>query len=282
MVVEIIFLEWKKTTVFLVLFQRKASAIADAAFAVAYSTPIRMVLEYAFSFGLAYAGAKLVDHMATWYRWELPSNGLPEVLFAFAIYYLTTTFVSYWHHRLMHWRWFWYLHRFHHSTPELNLLTGYRENPGAALLNLLPALSPLVFFKLPDAGLFASFVLVYQILAALQHSQLPWTFGWFGRWIMVSPAVHQIHHSVDDEHRDLNYSVCPLWDRLFGTWYAGSNRPSAYGISDPAHIERPFTQWLIDVWIFYRDFARSVRSALRRKAEFPPPAAESGAVLSHD
>ena len=89
-----------------------------------------------------------------------------------------------------------------------------------------------------------------------------------GRWIIVSPQNHQIHHSADEEHRDLNFSVCPLWDRMFGTWYAGSTRPSAYGIGDRAHVERPFTQWLIDIWIFYRDFARSAaggtKSALAR------------------
>ena len=111
---------------------------------------------------------------------------------------------------------------------------------------------------MPSAGHFAAFYVGYQILASLQHSQLPWNFGWVGRWIIVSPRGHQIHHSIDEEHRDLNFSVCPLWDRMFGTWYYGSNLPSAYGISDPAHVERPLTQWAVDIWIFYRDIALSL------------------------
>jgi hypothetical protein len=84
-----------------------------------------------------------------------------------------------------------------------------------------------------------------------------------GRWVIVSPQYHQIHHSMDEEHRDLNFSVCPIWDHLFGTWYAGSRVPSAYGIPDQAHIERPYTQWLIDIWIFYRDVARSLAGVAR-------------------
>jgi sterol desaturase/sphingolipid hydroxylase (fatty acid hydroxylase superfamily) len=284
MVLELFFLSWEKTTVFLVFVQRKMTALSDFGLVIAYFTPVKLAAEYFFSFGLAYGGAKLADTLATrldWARWELPSSSVLGVLAGFSIYFLASTFASYWQHRLMHWRWFWYLHRFHHATPELNIFTGFRENPATAFFNLLPALSPLVLLKVPSAGLFASFFLVFQIISSLQHSQLPWSLGWFGRWIMVSPQAHQIHHSIDEEHRDLNFSVCPLWDHLFGTWYYGSNLPSAYGIPDPSHVERPLIQWLIDVWIFYRDLARSTagvaRSALaritRRQSAVPGPAA---------
>jgi hypothetical protein len=92
---------------------------------------------------------------------------------------------------------------------------------------------------------------------------LPWSFGWFGRWVVTPPQMHQIHHSIDEEHRDRNFSNCPLWDQVFGTWYGGPNRPSAYGIPDPAHVERPATQWLIDVWVFYREAARSLAGFVR-------------------
>ncbi len=40
--------------------------------------------------------------------------------------------------------------------------------------------------------------------------------------------------------------------------YGGPNRPSAYGIADPAHVERARTQWLIDIWLFYRDIGLAV------------------------
>jgi sterol desaturase/sphingolipid hydroxylase (fatty acid hydroxylase superfamily) len=165
----------------------------------------------------------------------------------------------------MHWRGFWQLHRFHHAATELNILTGFRDNPAEAITSGLVALSPMVFFKVPDAGLFAAYVLGNQVISSLQHSELPWSYGWVGRWLVASPQMHQIHHSIDEEHRDRNFAVCPLWDRLFGTWYYGPNRPSAYGIPDRAHVERPLTQWMIDIWIFYRDIVRSVAGMLRRR-----------------
>jgi sterol desaturase/sphingolipid hydroxylase (fatty acid hydroxylase superfamily) len=268
-VVELFFLSWEKTTVFRVFVRRGSSAITDLCFAVLTFSSFKWLADYIFSLGVALAALKLGDMLAArvgWMRWEMPTNGFFAVVGAFSVYYLISTFVGYWQHRLMHWRWFWQLHRFHHSATDFNLLTGFRTNPAEMISNLIPALSPLIFLKVPDAGLFAAFTFVNLLLGQLQHSELPWSFGWLGRWVVTPPQMHQIHHSIDEEHRDKNFSNCPLWDQLFGTWYGGPNRPSAYGIPDPAHVERPATQWLIDVWTFYRDVARSLRGLVRSLA----------------
>jgi sterol desaturase/sphingolipid hydroxylase (fatty acid hydroxylase superfamily) len=264
---ELFFLNWEKTTFFRVFVRRSRSAVTDLGFALVSLLGFKWVLDYVFTFGIALAIFKLADALTArigWMRWELPTDGIPELTGAFAVYYLLTTFVGYWQHRLMHWRWFWQLHRFHHSETDFNILTGFRANPAEMISSLIPALSPLILLKVPDAGMFAVFVFINLTIAQLQHSELPWSFGWFGRWIVTSPRVHQIHHSIDEEHRDKNFSNCPLWDQLFGTWYDGANRPSAYGILDPAHVERPRTQWVIDVWIFYRDVALALVGVMRR------------------
>jgi sterol desaturase/sphingolipid hydroxylase (fatty acid hydroxylase superfamily) len=266
MVLELFFLSWEKTTVFRVFVRRNASALADLGFAIVTLSSLKWVLDYVLTFGVAFGAVKLGDAFATrmgWLRWELPSEGVLEVAGAFAVYYLVSTFVGYWQHRLMHWRGFWHLHRFHHSATDFNILTGFRANPAEMISNVVIALSPLALLKIPDAGLFTAFVFVNLALGQLQHSELPWNFGWFGRWVVASPQMHQVHHSIDEEHRDRNFSNCPLWDQLFGTWYGGPNRPSAYGIVDPAHVERPATQWLIDIWIFYRDAARALAGVPR-------------------
>jgi sterol desaturase/sphingolipid hydroxylase (fatty acid hydroxylase superfamily) len=265
-ILELFVLNWEQTTAFRVFVRRSKSAMTDLGFALITFSSFKWLVDYVFSLGIAFAAVKLSDALATrigWMRWELPANGVLEVVGAFAVYYLMVTFVGYWQHRLMHWRWFWQLHRFHHSATDFNVLTGFRANPGEMISNLIPTLSPLIFLKVPDAGLFAVFVFINLTVGQLQHTELPWSFGWIGRWIVTSPRVHQIHHSIDEEHRDKNFSNCPLWDQLFGTWYSGPNRPSAYGIPDPAHMERPATQWLIDIWIFYRDLAIALASLPR-------------------
>lgn len=287
-VMELFFLTWEKTTVFRVFVRRNRSAVTDLGFTFLSFSTLKWLVEYVLTLGVAFLAVRLGDTLATrlgWARWELPSDGVLAVILAFTIYFLSTTFIGYWQHRLLHWRWFWNLHRFHHSATELNLLTGFRVNPAESVTNVVTALSPLVFFKVPNAGLFANFVFVNLVLGQLQHSELPWTFGWFGRWVVTPPSVHHIHHSVDPEHHHSNYSNCPLWDRLFGTWYAGEKRPSAYGIAGGEHIERPATQWLIDVWLFYREVVRSLagvgqRVVARLKGPQPQATTSSAAVPS--
>jgi len=276
LVMEAFFLSWEKTTVFVVFVRRNVSALVDFGSTIFFFSPFKSTVEYFFTLGVAFAIAKLTDMASArfdWVRWELPSEGVLAVIAGFVVYYLLSSFIGYWQHRLMHWRWFWQLHRFHHAAPEFNILTTFRVNPAEAI-TVIPAVLPFFFLKVPNAGLFAVFVVANQILASLQHSSLPWTLGWLGRWVITAPTNHQVHHSIDPEHRDKNFSSCPLWDHMFGTWYGGPNRPSGYGIPDPAHVERPLTQWLVDVWIFYRDIARSaagvVRSALARIARRRP------------
>jgi sterol desaturase/sphingolipid hydroxylase (fatty acid hydroxylase superfamily) len=269
MVMELFFLDWERTTICSVFFRRSNSAKADAAWAMLYFAHLTFFVETALTLGAAYGLSQLAGTAFAyvgWQRAQLPGHGLLTFAIAFAAFYLLSTFGSYWLHRLQHWRYFWNLHRYHHAATELNVLTGFRNNPAESLVNAVSVPLPLAFVG-ADNLLIVGWVLLYQTISTLQHSELPWDFGWIGRWVIVSPRMHQVHHSIDAEHRDLNFSVCPLWDHLFGTWYAGPNRPSAYGIPDPAHVERPMTQWLIDVWAFYCDAAVWLLGIVR----LPPP-----------
>jgi sterol desaturase/sphingolipid hydroxylase (fatty acid hydroxylase superfamily) len=223
------------------------------------------------TFGLSIGTAGIVNWILSQYGWPriaLPADGILQLTAGFSIYYLAMTFFAYWGHRLMHAPWFWHLHRVHHAATELNMITVFRQHPvEPVVLNFLSIVSPAVFFDVPDQVLLIAFFwgTTFDLLA---HSQLPWGYGWFGRSVVTSPRVHQIHHSTDDEHRDLHFSNCPLWDHLFGTWYSGAKLPSEYGIPDNQYESRPFRQFIYDPLAFYasvmRDFAHGATSADRR------------------
>lgn len=131
-------------------------------------------------------------------------------------------FVRYVMHVCQHKAAFWWqAHKYHHSATEFNVITTARGHPTDHAIQL-------VFLAIPTALLGGTVeqVLLLSILldmhAGLTHSMLPWSFGWAGRWILVSPVAHRIHHSDLPEHFDRNYgSVFIIWDRIFGTWYAG-------------------------------------------------------------
>src|SRR3546814_13427322 len=41
------------------------------------------------------------------------------------------------------------------------------------------------------------------------------------RWLVVTPEMHRVHHSVEMRETNSNFGFnLPLWDRLFGTYRA--------------------------------------------------------------
>jgi sterol desaturase/sphingolipid hydroxylase (fatty acid hydroxylase superfamily) len=123
----------------------------------------------------------------------------------------------------------------------------------------------MIILRVPDSVLLVS-VVAGNFINFCQHSELPWNWGWIGRWIFGSPLVHQIHHSIDEEHRDTNFCNCPLWDHVFGTWYDGTKMPSGYGIPDPAYQRAPFRQFLSDGWVLYARLGSWLISPFRKLA----------------
>ena len=59
-----------------------------------------------------------------------------------------------------------------------------------------------------------------EFYATLSHSGLNWNLGWIGKYILISPAAHRIHHSKADEHFNKNFgSFFIWWDLMFGTYH---------------------------------------------------------------
>ena len=257
--IEMLTVGWRSSSLFRLFFQRSKSAIVDNLYFFYVLLKVSNFAEIGLTFGLSILASRVITYASSYYGWtriELPSAGAFQLAIGFGMYWLLYTFFGYWGHRLMHHPLFWHLHRFHHAATELNIVTVFRQHPvEPVVLGLLGVVSPLIFFNASDDILFVAF-LVGTTVDLLAHSQLPWSYGWLGRWIVASPRVHQIHHSIDEEHRDLHFSSCPLWDHLFGTWYKGTNAPSGFGIPDLAYEARPLRQLVLDTLIFYRDLTR--------------------------
>jgi sterol desaturase/sphingolipid hydroxylase (fatty acid hydroxylase superfamily) len=287
LVVDAFFLGWRGSSLFRLIFSRRKSAIVDISYFVLMLLNVTAFFEIAFTLGASVLASKFIAWVSSHYGWSritLPSDGVFEIAGGLAVYWLMTSFVQYWGHRLMHTPIFWHLHRFHHAATELNTVTAFRIHPlESVVLRPLLLVSPLIFFNIPGPILLVYFFLG-TISDLLAHSQLPWTFGAIGRWLIQSPRVHQVHHSIEDEHQNLHFSICPLWDHLFGTWYKGTKLPSKFGIPDPAYEARPLTQFVLDVWIFYVGLARWICLPLRRlglTGTSSPPAATTSRPASN-
>jgi sterol desaturase/sphingolipid hydroxylase (fatty acid hydroxylase superfamily) len=62
------------------------------------------------------------------------------------------------------------------------------------------------------------------------------------RWIVVTPDMHRVHHSVEDDEANSNFGFnLPWWDRLFGT-YRDQPRGGHQGMTIGIHKYRDHKQ----------------------------------------
>lgn len=155
---------------------------------------------------------------------------------AFAVVY---GLADYWSHRFWHADPFWNIHRLHHSATTLSPLLVTRFSPIEVLFMPVTFSAIIGLIVVPPVVVLIGLCL-HLAHVALIHSSLPWTFGWVGRWIILSPAGHRLHHSIATEHTDKNFSVTPLWDHLFGTYCEPIAQPIPVGIREQAHNQRFF------------------------------------------
>jgi sterol desaturase/sphingolipid hydroxylase (fatty acid hydroxylase superfamily) len=153
----------------------------------------------------------------------------------FVAFFVAADLISYWHHRLMHTRWFWPLHSVHHEQRDVTAFTGNRKHIGEAVFSTAPLVALAAMIGNPPTDPMWFFVFRYS-MAAATHSGLSWRFGPF-YWIVVSPLFHSTHHSIDVEVSGHNYgNFFSCWDLLFGTHlntFVAPERQGVEGLSMP-------------------------------------------------
>jgi sterol desaturase/sphingolipid hydroxylase (fatty acid hydroxylase superfamily) len=165
----------------------------------------------------------------------------------------------------------WRLHRVHHADLHFDVTTGARFHPIEILLSMLIKFAAiLVIGPSPEA------VVVFEVLlnatAMFNHGnvRLPTALDRWLRWLVVTPDMHRVHHSVEDDETNSNFGFnLPWWDRLFGTYrdqprggHAGMTI-GIHGWRDPQQVDRlpgmlalPFLGKVSDYVINRRQWAR--------------------------
>jgi sterol desaturase/sphingolipid hydroxylase (fatty acid hydroxylase superfamily) len=108
----------------------------------------------------------------------------------------------------------WRMHALHHSQEELSVLTSFRAHPLSHLPGFLLATVPVIVL-MGDGGMAPVLITCYVCLGTLPHANLPWTFGPLGR-VVVSPAYHRLHHSIEGPQGFNLGVVLTVWDVLAG------------------------------------------------------------------
>ncbi|MGB5450994.1 MAG: sterol desaturase family protein [Sedimenticolaceae bacterium] len=114
----------------------------------------------------------------------------------------------------------WRLHRVHHADPDYDVTTGARFHPIEIILSMLIKSATILLLGPPIVA-----VLIFEVLlnatAMFNHGnvRLPTGIDRVLRWFVVTPDMHRVHHSVEDDETNSNFGFnLPWWDRLFGTY----------------------------------------------------------------
>jgi sterol desaturase/sphingolipid hydroxylase (fatty acid hydroxylase superfamily) len=116
----------------------------------------------------------------------------------------------------------WRLHRVHHADLDFDVTTGARFHPLEILLSMLIKFAVIALLGAPVVA-----VVIFEVLlnatSMFNHGnvRIPTRLDAVLRWFVVTPEMHRVHHSIEDDETNSNFGFnLPWWDRLFGTYRA--------------------------------------------------------------
>ncbi len=139
-------------------------------------------------------------------------------------------------HRFQHGnKWAWRLHEAHHSTPNVDWLSGVRSHSLEILINQTIEFAPIVLLgATPEVAIIKG--TISAVWGMFIHANIDVKLGVF-QYVFNGPEMHRWHHALDREAYDMNFGTkFALWDWLFGTAYfpdRKTRRAEAYGLEDP-------------------------------------------------
>jgi len=114
----------------------------------------------------------------------------------------------------------WKIHRMHHSDVDIDASTGIRFHPIEIVLSMCWKFLVVLLLGAPVLS-----VLIFEIVlnggALFNHSntKIPLKLDRILRWIIVTPDMHRVHHSIHPREHNTNYGFnLSIWDKLFSTY----------------------------------------------------------------
>jgi len=114
----------------------------------------------------------------------------------------------------------WRVHRMHHADLDFDVTTGARFHPVEIVLSMLIKFGVVVALGVPALG-----VLIFEVLlnatSMFNHGnvRIPVRLDRYLRWLVVTPDMHRVHHSIAVNETNSNFGFnLPWWDRLLGTY----------------------------------------------------------------
>ena len=197
-------------------------------------------------------GVVLISY--TWLVNHITIYKVENLWLAVVIAFVVEDFAGYWIHRMSHRvNILWNRHVIHHSSEEYNLSCALRQSISDNIKFFSILLIPAAVMGIPPA-LFAIISPVHLFLQFWYHTRLIDKMGMLEN-ILVTPSHHRVHHAINPEYLDKNYSqIFIIWDKLFGTFHPEEkSNPPVYGILRPAKTWNPILINFKHLWQLTKD-----------------------------
>jgi len=251
-------LEWlilkdnrENASIFRLVRSNNPSVRRDIFFFLLRMSGLHKALTLAMSLGAGwYINNVIQSHLG----WSLLANA--NLVTQFIVVIIVHSFFAYWSHRILHSSALWNVHKLHHTAESMNAITALRTHPFSYFFADIFSAAPLAILGADIFVILIYIIFFDAIWNYIIHSQIDWRLGWLGKHVLVTPGYHAIHHSIDPEHYNSNYSVTLIfWDRLFGTQYKGQIPPISeikIGVEDGhKHNEGLVLSMLFNVWYLW-------------------------------
>lgn len=148
------------------------------------------------------------------------------------VFIVVHDFYIYWFHRLQHKsRFLWRIHEVHHSSFEVDWLSGSRSHLFEILINQTVEFAPLFLLGAsPEVAVYKG--MTDAVWGMYIHSNINVKSG-FLQYFINGPEMHRWHHANQKKALDKNFSTkLAMWDWLFGTAYFPKNeKAGSYGLT---------------------------------------------------
>ncbi len=143
--------------------------------------------------------------------------------------------------------WIWYFHMTHHRATVLSPITKSRTHPVAYIIGYvniaimqipgLLMLSTAFNISRSSETKLTILIITYFIFSFIQHvrhTHIRINYGRFISYILISPHMHQVHHSRNSIHFNKNFGVIfSVWDVILGSLYIPQRKERyKFGIND--------------------------------------------------
>lgn len=204
------------------------------------------------------------------------STGVVVTLFTIVLF-LVDDLSKYLVHRWMHrFPLLWAIHKVHHSATTLTPVTVYRVHPLEGVLYSLRGVVaqgtviPVFYY------LFGSAVSLYTVVGVnvlvfifhvtgsnLRHSHISIRYWPWLEHLLISPAQHQLHHSVAERHFDKNFGAAlAIWDWMFNSLHLSEAEGELTFGLDEQGSRGAASLWVQYIWPL-RDIGRILRRRWR-------------------